>query len=98
MNLPGWIPRQGRPLHAVVGLGYTVVMFLVALAGNNPGFGAVANFCGVLGLALAHEQSDCNGVTWSDFRHANGGPVNGLLDVLSFFPAPALWLLIAWAS
>lgn len=97
MTLPRWFPREGRPLHVAVGLAFSLVMLVVALAGRQLGFVAITNFLGVLALALAHEQAPSgNGpqgdVSWSDFRRVNGGPWNGLWDVLSFLPAPTLWL------
>jgi hypothetical protein len=94
VRLPRWFPREGRPLHAAVGLGFTLVMLVVALAGGEAGhwFAPTMNFCGVLALAVAHEQAPRDdGTTWYDFRTDfwNGG-----LDVLSFLPAPAVWLLL----
>lgn len=94
---------QGRPLHFATGLGFTVVMFVLALVGGDLRYwlGPVMNLLGVLGLALAHEQAPSgNGprgdLPWSDFLRVNGGPWNGLWDVLAFLPAPALWLVL-WA-
>ena len=40
----------------------------------------------VLAMGIAHEIGD------GDFRRANGGPWNGVLDVLTFLPAPLVYL------
>jgi len=40
----------------------------------------------VLAMGIAHEIGD------GDFLKANGGPLNGVLDVLAFLPAPLVYL------
>jgi len=40
----------------------------------------------VLAMAIAHEIGN------GDFLRANGGPWNGVLDVLTFLPAPIAFL------
>jgi len=40
----------------------------------------------VLAMGIAHEIGD------GDFLRANGGPWNGVLDVLAFLPAPLVYL------
>jgi len=42
----------------------------------------------VLAMGIAHEIGD------GDFLRANGGPWNGVLDVVAFLPAAIVWLAI----
>lgn len=92
---------SGRVLHLLAGSGLTILLFVLAASTGGlvllaTGFPPIAAFIAVLAMALAHEQSQCAGVTWSDFRKVNGGPWNGLWDVLAFLPAPVLWVIVAW--
>jgi len=78
--MPAQSPWGGWLLHAVVGIGLTAV--LAGLAAPP-----LAVFVAVLAMAIAHEVGD------GDFLPANGGPWNGVLDVLAFLPGP----LVFWA-
>ena len=72
-------PWGGWLLHAVVG---TALTALLAWLGAPP----LAVLTAVLAMGIAHELGD------GDFRRANGGPWNGVLDVLAFLPAPLVFL------
>ena len=76
--LPSWIVPIGLLEHFLVGIGLTVVL---ALLGAPP----AAIFTAVLSVGFAHELGD------GDFRRANHGPWNGILDVLAFLPGPIVW-------
>ena len=65
----------GWLLHAVVGTGLTAVLALLAAP-------PLPVLVAVLAMGIAHEIGD------GDFLRVNGGPWNGLLDVLAFLPAP----------
>jgi len=67
-------PWGGWLLHAVIGAGVTAVL---AWLGAPP----VAVLAAVLAMGIAHEIGD------GDFLQVNGGPWNGVLDVLAFLPA-----------
>ncbi|PYO95816.1 MAG: hypothetical protein DMD60_12680 [Gemmatimonadetes bacterium] len=72
-------PWGGWLLHVVVGTGLTAVLAWLAAP-------PLAVFVAVLAMGIAHEIGD------GDFLRVNGGPWNGLLDVLAFLPAPiAFW-------
>ena len=72
-------PWGGWLLHAVIGTGVTAVL---AWLGAPP----VAVLAAVLAMGIAHEIGD------GDFLPVNGGPWNGVLDVLAFLPAAIVWL------
>ena len=72
-------PWGGWLLHAVIGAGVTAVL---AWLGAPP----VAVLAAVLAMGIAHEIGD------GDFLPVNGGPWNGVLDVLAFLPAAIVWL------
>jgi hypothetical protein len=72
-------PWGGWLLHAVVGTGLTAVLAVLAAP-------PVAVLVAVLAMGIAHEIGD------GDFLRVNGGPWNGLLDVLAFLPAPIAFL------
>jgi len=72
-------PWGGWLLHAAVGLALTAVLAVL-------GTPRVALLVAVLAMGIAHEIGD------GDFRRANGGPWNGVLDVLAFLPAPLVYL------
>jgi hypothetical protein len=78
-NSTGEFPWGGWLLHAAVGLGLTAVLAVL-------GTPRVALLVAVLAMGIAHEIGD------GDFRRANGGPWNGVLDVLAFLPAPLVYL------
>ena len=67
-------PWGGWLLHAVIGTGVTAVLAWL-------GAPAVAVLVAVLAMGIAHEIGD------GDFLQVNGGPWNGVLDVLAFLPA-----------
>src|SRR5438046_8055285 len=67
-------PWGGWLLHAVIGTGLTAVL---AWLGAPP----VAVLAAVLAMGTANEIGD------GAFLRANGGPWNGVLDVLAFLPA-----------
>ena len=73
-------PWGGWLLHAVIGAGLTAVL---AWLGAPP----VAVLAAVLAMGIAHEIGD------GDFLRVNGGPWNGVLDVLAFLPAAIVWLV-----
>jgi hypothetical protein len=72
-------PWGGWLLHAVVGTGLTAVLAVLAAP-------PLAVLVAVLAMGIAHEIGD------GDFLRVNGGPWNGLLDVLAFLPAPIAFL------
>ena len=72
-------PWGGWLLHAVIGTGLTAVL---AWLGAPP----VAVLAAVLAVGIAHEIGD------GDFLPANGGPWNGVLDVLAFLPAAVVFV------
>ena len=72
-------PWGGWLLHAVIGTGVTAVL---AWLGAPP----VAVLAAVLAMGIAHEIGD------GDFLPVNGGPWNGVLEVLAFLPAAIVWL------
>jgi len=74
-------PWGGWLLHAVIGAGVTAVL---AWLGAPP----VAVLAAVLAMGIAHEIGD------GDFLRANGGPWNGVLDVVAFLPAAIVWFAI----
>ncbi len=78
-NSSGKSPWGGWLLHAAVGLGLTAVRAVLGTRG-------VALLVAVLAMGIAHEIGD------GDFRRANGGPWNGVLDVLAFLPALLAYL------
>ena len=66
-------PWGGWLLHAVIGTGLTAVLAWLAAP-------PVAVLVAVLAMGIAHEIGD------GDFLRANGGPWNGVLDVVAFLP------------
>jgi hypothetical protein len=80
-NNPSKSPWGGWLLHAVIGIGLTAVLAWLAAP-------PVAVLVAVLALGIAHEIGD------GDFLRANGGPWNGVLDVVAFLPAPIVFLAI----
>ena len=78
-NSIGKSPWGGWLLHTAVGLGLTAVLAVL-------GTPRVALLVAVLAMGIAHEIGD------GDFLQANGGPWNGVLDVLAFLPAPLVYL------
>jgi hypothetical protein len=74
-------PWGGWLLHAVIGIGLTAVLVWLAAP-------PVAVLVAVLAVGIAHEIGD------GDFLRVNGGPRNGVLDVLAFLPAPVVFLAI----
>lgn len=107
MSAAAWLgefgARYGRALHALVGFAVTVVNLLLAVVAGVPvtqsWYPVVVTLFAVLWIALAHEQAPSgNGprgdLPWSDFLRINGGPWNGIWDVLAFLPAPIVWLLL----
>ena len=72
----------GRALH--VGLGFLLSLVLAYL-GISPG----ALVAAVAAVGIAHEVGD------GDFLPMNGGPRDGVLDVLAFLPAPVLIAIVA---
>ena len=74
-------PWGGWLLHAVIGAGVTAVL---AWLGAPP----VAVLAAVLAMGIAHEIGD------GDFLQANGGPWNGVFDVLAFLPAAIVLMVI----
>jgi hypothetical protein len=80
-NNPSKSPWGGWLLHAAIGTGLTAVLAWLAAP-------PVAVLVAVLALGIAHEIGD------GDFLRANGGPWNGVLDVVAFLPAPIVFLAI----
>jgi hypothetical protein len=78
-NNPPKSPWVGWLLHAVIGTGLTVVLALLAAP-------PVAVVVAVLAVGIAHEIGD------GDFLRVNGGPWNGVRDVVAFLPAPIVLL------
>ena len=74
-------PWGGWLLHAVIGTGVTAVLAWLAAP-------PVAVLVAVLAMGIAHEIGD------GDFLRVNGGPWNGVLDVLAFLPAAIVLLAI----
>ena len=72
-------PWGGWLLHAVIGTALTVVLAWLAAP-------PVAVFVAVLAVGIAHEIGD------GDFLRANGGPWNGVRDVVAFLPAPIVFV------
>jgi len=77
-NNPPTSPWGGWLLHAVIGTALTVVLAWLAAP-------PVAVFVAVLAVGIAHEIGD------GDFLRANGGPWNGVRDVVAFLPAPIVF-------
>jgi hypothetical protein len=78
-NNPPTSPWGGWLLHAVIGTALTVVLAWLAAP-------PVAVFVAVLAVGIAHEIGD------GDFLRANGGPWNGVRDVVAFLPAPIVFV------
>ena len=76
--LPKWLTSIGLLEHFLVGIGLTAVL---ALLGTPP----AAIFAAVFAVGFAHELGD------GDFRSAQHGPWNGIIDVVAFLPAPIVW-------
>jgi len=74
-------PWGGWLLHAAIGTGLTAVLVWLAAP-------PVAVLVAVLAMGIAHEIGD------GDFLRANGGPWNGVLDVVAFLPAAIVWFAI----
>ena len=85
MKFPVWFSPVGLVMHAGVGLAATVLLALL----KTPPPGIVV---ALIVAGLLKEQAEDS---WSDFRPENGGPWNGLLDVVTFLPAAIAWWVIA---
>lgn len=83
--MPAWISLSGLVLHCAFGALLTVLL-------NRLQAPPLAVFVAVLAVAIAHEQAQA-AMGGNDFATVNGGPWNGLLDVLSFLVVPAINLL-----
>ena len=83
MSLPTWVSKKNLALHIVLGVLLAVVLTYL----GTPPLGCLM---AALVVGLAKEQAEEN---WSDFRVANGGPLNGVLDVATIVAGSALYLL-----
>jgi hypothetical protein len=90
--MPSWLSLKDLALHVAGGILVTTV--LTAL--GTPPLGALVA-CLVVGLVKEREERDVLGY-WSDFRAANHGPANGLLDVATWGLGSALYQLGAILS
>lgn len=104
MSFASWLAllgaRYGRLLHGYIGGVITAISLGLAVLAGPPvlhgWFAPLLNLFTVIYVALAHEQAPSgNGprgdLPWSDFLRINGGPSNGILDVLAFLPVPVIW-------
>jgi len=82
MIVPPWISRRGLLLHVAVGL----LLLIILQHFHSP---PIATVIAAVALGTAKEQAEEN---WSDFRRVNGGPWNGLVDILAFALGPLIWL------
>lgn len=81
MSLPRWWSGVGITQHLAVG----VAVGLVCRLGHAASWVPVVL---LLGLGVWHEWID------GDFRRSEGGPSNGIVDVLAFVLGPLLWWLV----
>ncbi len=90
--------RYGRALHAVIGGAICALAALERWAFGWPmAVGVALAVQGSALFVLAHEQAwsgpAANEGFWSDFKSVNGGPWNGVFDVLSALAPALLWFL-----
>jgi hypothetical protein len=81
--IPAWVSWVGLAEHAAVG---GMMLWVLASMHTPP----VAIFVAVLALGIAKEW----GEEPNDFAPGNGGPLNGILDVLAFLPGPTLYWIV----
>ena len=83
MNAPAWLSWRGLAEHVAAGAAFTILI-------RGLGCPQFSTVLAVALIAVVHEQAQTD---FSDFRRANGGPWNGLLDVATFLVVPiAAWL------
>jgi hypothetical protein len=81
--IPKWFSWRGIILHIVVGEAASWYI-------SAPWQASVAAI--LMGAIKEYTEQTPDGRHWSDFRVENGGPLNGILDVVSFAVGPLIRL------
>jgi hypothetical protein len=87
MTVPAWLSWKDLGIH--LGLG-TVSAALLTWMGT-PALASLVELC-IIGTVREYSEG------WTDFQRANGGPWNGLLDILAWMLGVPLWygLWLVW--